>query len=131
MQDCAHQQLIDRGIRPLSQILDNEASNSLCQHMWQEDIDYQLTPCDMHHCNAAEKAIQTSKDHCIADIASFDRERLLRIWDRCLLQAELTLNSLRPSCTNLQLSDKAQVNGAFDCNHTPLAHPGTRMMICK
>ena len=41
----------------------------------------------------------------------------------------LTLNLIRPSCINPRLPAEAQLNGAFDFNKTPLAPPGTKVLI--
>jgi hypothetical protein len=46
-----------------------------------------------------------------------------------LPQCLLTLNFLRRSRINPQLSAQAQINGAFDFNCTPLAPPGTMVLI--
>ena len=52
----------------------------------------------------------------------------LNQWDRLIPQATLTLNLLRPSRINPNLSAYAQVHGAFDYNKTPLAPPGIQVL---
>ena len=86
-------------------------------------------PPHIHRRNSAERAIQTFKNHFIAGLASTDPNFPLSNWCRLLPQAELTLNLLRPSQLNPKLSAYAQLEGAFDFNRTPLAPPGTRVIV--
>ena len=53
----------------------------------------------------------------------------MHLWDRKIPQATLTLNLLLPSRINPRLSAKAQLNGPFNFNATPLAPPGTKVLI--
>jgi hypothetical protein len=125
----AHALLTSRGLRPRLQRLDNEASKALQQFMHSEEVDFQLAPPHVHRRNAAERAIRTFKNHLIAGLCSTDRDFPLNLWDRLLPQALITLNLLRQSRINPLLSAYAQVHGAFDYNRTPMAPPGTRVMI--
>ena len=52
-----------------------------------------------------------------------------KLWDRLLDQAPITLNLLRGSRVTPTLSAQAQLQRAFDFNHTPLNPQGTRMFI--
>ena len=79
--------------------------------------------------NAAERAIGTFKSHFIAGLATTDPKFPIRLWDQLLPQAELTLNLLRTSRINKNLSAYAQLDGMFDYNKTPLAPPGTRVLL--
>lgn len=83
----------------------------------------------MHRRNAAERAISTFKDHFIAGLASTDKLFPIHLWDRLIPQSILTLNLMRQSRLNPRLSAEAQLNGAFDFNKTPLAPPGTRVIV--
>ena len=125
----AHALLTSRGLRPLLQRLDNEASAALQSFMADNAIDFQLAPPHVHRRNAAERAIRTFKNHFIAGLCSTDPSFPLNLWDRLLPQAIQTLNLLRTSRINPQLSAWAQVHGLFDFNRTPLAPPGTRVLI--
>jgi hypothetical protein len=49
----------------------------------------------------------------------------MKLWDKLLPQATITLNLLRKSRINPRMSAYAQLNGHFDFNQTPLAPPGT------
>jgi len=64
----AHMQLCTAGLCPKLQHLDNEASCALQDFMIAEHVDL-LVPPHVHHCNAAECAICTFKNHFIAAFA--------------------------------------------------------------
>ena len=83
---------------------------------------YQLVPPHIHRANAAERAIQTFKK-------SLDPDFPMAEWDRLLEQALLTLNLLRASRIQPHLSAYAHLYGQFDFNATPLAPPGTRVVV--
>jgi hypothetical protein len=121
--------LIKAGLRPKLQRLDNEASVLLQDFMSDQQIDFQLVPPHIHRRNAAERAIRTWKNHFIAGLCSTDQNFPLHLWDRLLPQAMISLNLLRGSRINPKLSAYAQVHGAFDFNRTPLAPPGTKVLV--
>jgi len=94
-----------------------------------EKIDFQLVPPHYHRNNPAEKAIGTWKEHLITGLCSADPNFPLHLWDRLISQCTTTLNLLRPSNINPRLSAKAQLSGAFDYNKTPMAPPGTKVLL--
>jgi hypothetical protein len=96
--------------------------------MHESDVDFQLAPPDQHRRNAAERAIRTWKNHFIAGLCNVDRNCPLIIWDKFVDQSTITLNLLRTSRINPQLSAYAQLFGNFDYNRTPLAPPGIRVV---
>jgi hypothetical protein len=124
-----HTYLVTRGLKPKLQRLDNEASQNLKDFMKSKQVDYQLAPPHCHRRNSAERAIRTWKNHFIAGLASTDKNFPLHLWDRLIPQAVTTLNLLRQSRLNPHLSAKAQLNGTFDYNRTPMAPPGTRVIL--
>ena len=124
-----HARLVAAGLRPNLQRLDNECSAALKMFLTTENIDYQLVPPGLHRRNAAERAIRTFKNHFIAGLCSVDKHFPLHLWDKLLPQAETTLNLLRGSRINPKLSAYAQIHGAFDCNRTPMAPPGIRVLV--
>ena len=83
----------------------------------------------MHQRNAAERAIRTFKNHFLAGLATCDPDFPLQEWDRLILQATITVNLLCSSRVNPKLSAYAYVFGPFDFNRTPLAPPGTKVII--
>ncbi len=76
-----HTHLCAAGLRPQLQHLDNEASQALQDYLTAENVDYQLVPPHVHHCNAAERAICTFKNHFIAGLCSTDKDFPLHLWD--------------------------------------------------
>jgi hypothetical protein len=65
--------------------------------MESNDIDVQLLPPYVHRRNAAERVIQTFKNHFIAGLCSTEPEFPMNLWDRLLPQAIQTLSLLRTS----------------------------------
>jgi hypothetical protein len=86
--------LIIRGLKPSLQRLDNEASLALRNHLTKQGIDYQLAPPHIHLRNNAESAIQTFKNYFISGLCSVDPDFPLKLWDKLLPQATITLNLL-------------------------------------
>ena len=123
-----HAGLVAAGLRPQLHRLDNECSAALKKFLHKADVDYQLVPPRLHRRNAAERAICTFKNHFIARLCSVDKNFPLHLWDKLLPQAKLTLNLLRGSRLNPKLSAHAQMHGHFDCNRTPVAPPGIRVL---
>ena len=121
--------LTERGFTPEHQRLDNEASAAYKSNMRQKGVDFQLVPPDDHRRNPAERAIQTFKNHFIAMLCSTDKNFPMHLWCRLLPMAQITLNLLRMSRMNPRLSAEAHLNGAFDFNRTPMAPPGTRVIL--
>jgi hypothetical protein len=124
-----HERLSRGGSQPKMYILDNEASADLKKGLKKYGLEYQLVPPHVHRRNAAERAIQTFKNHLLAFLATCDPEFPISEWDRLLFQAELTLNLLRSSRVNPKLSAYAYLHGNFDFNKTPLAPPGTKVVV--
>jgi hypothetical protein len=124
-----HQTLAEHG-RPTSlHILDNECPQSLKTYIKSTGATLQLAPPHMHRTNSAEKAIDIWKCHFIAGLSSVDPDFPMHLWCRLIEQATTTLNLLRPSRINHRLSAQAQLHGAFDYNRTPLAPPGSKVLI--
>ena len=90
---------------------------------------FQLVPPHTHRANAAERAIQTFNNHFKAGLASLDPDFPVAEWDRLLEQAFLTLNLLRSARVNPSLSAYAYLFENFNFNATPLAPPGTKVVV--
>ena len=116
--------LTSRGIKPKLHVLDNELSDDMRQAIQATDTAIQRVPPHNHRRNAAERAIQTFKNHFIAGLATADPKFPLREWDRLIPQAILTLNIMRECRINPKLSAYAYLFGQFNFNATPLAPPG-------
>ena len=76
----------------------------------------------------AERAIQTYKNHFKAGLATLDPDFPLAEWDRLIPQANITINLLRASRSNPNLSAYAYLFGEFNYNQTPIAPPGTKVL---
>ena len=106
--------------------------SSLAQNILRTSrLSFQLVLPHLHRTNAAERAIQTYKDHFIAGLSSCTPYFSLHLWYCLVPQATLTLNLMRSSRINPRLSAKAQLNDAFNFNATPLAPQGTRVTFYK
>lgn len=108
--------------------MDNECSQNLKRAIHKEDSTLQLVPPHVHRVNASERGIQTYKNHLKAGLASVDPDFPVKEWDRIIPQSEITLNLLRASRANPNLSAYAYLHGQFDFQKTPLAPPGTRVV---
>jgi hypothetical protein len=107
--------LAAKGLNVNLQILDNEASAAYKQVITEKwKASPQLVPPDVHQRNRAERAIRTFKDHFLAILAGVDPEFPEYLWDLLLPQAELTLNLLRQSLINPQISAWEFFQGPFD-----------------
>jgi hypothetical protein len=126
--DTVHQELTVKAFKPKLQNLDNEASAALKNFFTVNHIDYQLVPPHCHCRNAAERATRTFKEHFVAWLSSVDPAFPLHLWDRLLLQAEITLNLLRTSRLHPHLSAAAHYHGLVDYNKTAFAPPGCKII---
>jgi hypothetical protein len=111
--------------------MDNEASTALKHFLYSKDIQFQLVPPHVHRQNAAERATQTFKNYVVAMLCSTDKQFPIHLWDRLIPHAVITLNLLRQSRINPKLSAHAQLHDIFDYNKTPLAPPGTKVILHK
>eukprot|EP00957_Ditylum_brightwellii_P103017 7851298-Ditylum_brightwellii.AAC.1 len=66
----AYEMMRTKGYKPKLHKLDNEISRRLKAWIERQQTTMQYTPPDMHRTNAAEKAIQTWKNHFLAGLAS-------------------------------------------------------------
>ena len=106
-----HRLLVSRGLRPKFQTLDNECSAALIHYLDKEAVEFQLAPPQVHHRNATERAIRTSKNYFIDIFCGCNRNFPMNLWDNLILQAILTMNLLRCLNLNPDLSAFAQVWG--------------------
>lgn len=125
----ALQYLTNKGFRPKLNIMDNVASKMIKEFLEKEKIDLQLVPPHDHRANAAERAIQTFKNHFISGLCTTDNKFPLQLWDVLLIQGQDSLNMLRTSRAHPHLSAYHILEGAHDFNRTPWAPPGTRATV--
>jgi hypothetical protein len=111
-----------RGFHPKKQMLDNEISKAYQKAIENHGMEVEKVPKEAHGRNAAEKTIQTAKNHLKAILAGCDKSFPMHLWDRLLPQAELTCNLLRPANANPNISAHQYVHGNHDYDKHPL-HP--------
>ena len=116
------------GVAPDTYVLDNEYSKDLIQAFELELIQYQLVTPSKHQNNKARYAIRTFKAHFKECLASLDPNCPLSEWDFLLMQTNITLNPLRSSRSNPQLSAQNHMFGEFNFLATPLSPPGTNIV---
>ena len=119
-----HDTLTKAGIKPVLHRIDNEFSKELIEEIESRGLNYQIAPRGNHWSIAAERGIQTIKNHFISVLYGCDPTFPKSKWDRVLPVAVLTLNMLRPSRINPAKSAYNELWGNFDFNKTPLAPPG-------
>ena len=124
-----HNEFKQAGTAPDIWVLDNEVSHDLKTAFKANNTDFQLVPPHSHRRNLAERAIQTWKNHFKAGLASVNPNFPLPEWDRLIPQANITLNLLRTARTNPALSAYAYIYGNFNFAATPLAPPGTKVIV--
>jgi hypothetical protein len=124
-----HLLLKSKGFTPRTQIMDNECSAAMKEYLTQKEIKFQLAAPRQHRTNAAERAIRTFKNHFIAGLCSVDDTFPIKLWDRLLPQALLTLNLMRGSRINPAHSAWSQIFGPYDFNSVPIAPPGIRVLV--
>ena len=117
------------GIKPKHQILDKEALEENKQMIIDNGLTYQLVPPDIHQRNLALKSIQMFKDHFVAILSGVDASFPMHLWDRLLLQAEMTVNLLWQSKVAPKVSAWAYLFGPHDYNAMPLARLGCAVQV--
>ena len=81
-----------RGFKPKLHKLDNETSTDVKEFITAQQAKYQYTPPGMHWSNAADKDVQTYKNHLTAGIASLPDDFPIAFWDRLTPQGDWSLN---------------------------------------
>ena len=122
------QNLMKRGFNSRLQRIDNEVSKLLQYNMDKQQIQWQLVPPGNHRNNAAERQIRTFKNNFIYILTGTDPYFPLHLWDKLTPQSCITINLLRNSHINPQLSAEDHLNGNFGYNTAPLALPGTKLV---
>jgi hypothetical protein len=124
-----YQYLTNKGFKPKLNVMDNQCSKCIQNFIKSTNADIQLVNPDDHRVNAAERAIQTWKNHWIAGLSTVDPACPIGLWCQFLEQGQMTLNLLRAARINPKLSAYAILEGQFDFNKTPLAPVGTKALV--
>ena len=97
--------------------------------MKQYKIDFQLAPPHIHRRNAAEREIQTCKNHFISGFSRTYIYSPIGKWEQLISECMITLNLRNNSMFNPDLSAYAYLFGPYDFNKSPLAPPGTCLIV--
>jgi hypothetical protein len=83
------------GVTPCKHILNNEISNAMKTLITDTyKMTYELVSPGCHRRNAVEVAIRNFKSHFLSILAGVANDFPLRLWDKLLPQAEITINLL-------------------------------------
>eukprot|EP00804_Cyclotella_cryptica_P025030 CCRYP_015953-RB/>CCRYP_015953-RB protein AED:0.31 eAED:0.30 QI:0/0/0/1/0/0.33/3/0/681 len=120
----------DKGFKPAFNVTDNQAATPIKNYLSREGATWQFVEPNNHHVNAAERAIQTYKNHFISGLCTTDSEWPLQLWDNLTEQALITINLLLTSRVDPTKSAYHQLHGhKYDWNAHPLAPPGTKAIV--
>ena len=97
--------------------VDNESSGTFREQRRENDMLVDFVAPNNHRQNPAERDIRTFKNHFIATLCTTDPTFPLSQWDRLLPQAELTLNLMRESPLQRNLSSWEQQESNCPCGH--------------
>lgn len=118
------------GVVPRKHVLDNEISTAMKTLITDTyKMTYELVPPGCHRRNAAEVAIRNFKSHFLSILAGVADDFPMKLWDKLLPQAEITINLLRQSNATPTVSAYAHLNGPFDYNKMPLAPMGCSVQV--
>ena len=76
-----------------------------------------------------ERAVHTFNDNFQAVLATVDSELPITHWVLLLTQAVMTLNMSQDSRLNPKISTYTFIFGTYDFNTTPIAPPGTKVVV--
>eukprot|EP00804_Cyclotella_cryptica_P007549 CCRYP_010638-RA/>CCRYP_010638-RA protein AED:0.05 eAED:0.05 QI:0/0/0/1/1/1/3/0/1237 len=118
------------GVVPRKHVLDNEISTAMKTLITDTyKMTYELVPPGCHRRNAAEVAIRNFKSHFLSILAGVADDFPMKLWDKLLPQAEITINLLRQSNATPTVSAYTHLNGPFDYNKMPLAPMGCSVQV--
>ena len=92
--DQVFQDLKERGFKPSFNVTDNQATKPIKAYLKNENAKWQFVEPSNHRVNAAERAIQTFKNHFISGLCSTDHDWPLQLRDQLTEQALIMLNIL-------------------------------------
>merc|ERR1711966_268828 len=117
-----------RGYKPQLQRMDNETSKDVEEFIESQNARVQYS-APGSHCPAAEKAVQTYKSCFKSTTASLPNKFPIGYWCRLCEQVDLSVNIVRACRQNPRLSAWAACEGDFHFDSTPIAPPGTELLM--
>jgi hypothetical protein len=125
----AYKYLTNRGFKLLLYKMDNKTSKDVEEFIQSQQTTLKYTLPDIHCTNSAERAILTWKNHFTAGIVSLPKFFPIANWCCLTNQCNYTVNILRPCRQNLALSAFKSMECSFSFNATPIAPPGTKVLV--
>jgi hypothetical protein len=110
-------------------VVDNQATKVTKKVLDEEQCNLLLVKPHNHLVNAAKRAIPTFKAHFISALATTDSKFPLQLWDQLMPQVKSTLNMMRLSRINPNISAYKAVHGPYDWNCFPLPPPGCKAVV--
>ena len=108
---CIYSYLTIKQFKPKLHIMDNECSKQIKTFIQEQGTKIQFVEPHIHRVNAAECAIQTFKNQFIAGLCTVKKSFPMQVWNELLPQAELTINLLRTSQLDTNISAYAMLEG--------------------
>ena len=108
--------LTKRGFKAILNIIDNVASKAVQVYLEAENVNIQLVEPHNHRVNAAERLIQTFKNHLSAGLSTCNASLPSLLWNKIVPQAQDSLNMLRTSRVHPKLSAYSVLEGIHDFN---------------
>ena len=99
-----------KGYKPKMNVMDFQTTKYIKQFLTKKECALQVVEPHKHGLNTAERAIQTFKDAFIAALATTDCNFPLQLWDYLAPQVQDTLNLLRASRVNPNISAYEELN---------------------
>ena len=96
--------LEEGGFKPVFNVIDDIASKAIRAYLKEAKVGLQLVEPNDHRANAAERAIQTFKNHFISRLCISNRDFPTILWSRLVSQAVRLLNMLQTSRVHPKLS---------------------------
>ena len=103
-----------RTLSPNLHVMDNECLRAIQNFINMENVDIHLVEPHNHQVNASEPAVKAVKYHMIAGLATIDPTCPLRLWCEFVPQIQDTMNMLRTSRRNSNISAYKDTEGPFD-----------------
>ena len=131
-----------RNVLPKTYMLDNEISPEVRAVLLSYQVDAQTPKADKERqtnlatpenkrANMAERVMDIVKPHIVSTVAGCDIDFPIKAWNLLLPQVETTLNLLRTSTVNPQVSCYGTMYGTYDFDKCPLAPAGVKVMYYK
>ena len=117
------------GFKPVYNIIDNVKTKATTTYFESENIKVQFVNPYDHIVNAAERVIQTFKNHTILGICICDEAFPSILWCKLIEKLQDTLNMIRTSKVHPKLPALHVLEGQHDFNRVPFGPPGTRGTI--